>query len=149
MSWAQQSGCGGTAIDHSPDMAELTWRNNATAVAGGRLDIVCAPADQLPLPDGSHTCAALMNVLFFLDAPAVLGELRRTVAPGGHLVVHTLAPNPPTAVAPAPLARQMRLYPDDELADLVETAGFENVRIDHLDDGVFQMLTASLPDQTN
>lgn len=147
MSWALQSGCSGTAIDHSADMAELTRRNNATAVADGRLDIVCAPGDHLPLPDGGHTCAVLMNVLFFLDAPVVLGELRRTVSHGGYLIVHTPAPYPPTAVAPAPLARRMRLYSDDELVTLVEAAGFENVRIDHLDDGVFQLVTASTPAQ--
>ncbi|MFE9328452.1 class I SAM-dependent methyltransferase [Nocardia sp. NPDC052278] len=67
--WALESGCRATAVDHSADMIALTNRNNAAAVREGRLDVVEATAEALPLPDEQFTCAAMANVFCFLDAP--------------------------------------------------------------------------------
>ncbi|WP_280269236.1 class I SAM-dependent methyltransferase [Nocardia wallacei] len=144
VNWALASGCRATAVDHSADMVALTERNNADAVRTGALTVVHASAEQLPLPDGTFTAAALMNALFFLDAAAALAELHRVLAPSGRLVLHTLAPNPPASLAPAPVARRMRLYTDDELRSLLTTAGFTETRVTRSGKG-FQSATAVRP----
>ncbi|MFI6365128.1 class I SAM-dependent methyltransferase [Nocardia sp. NPDC050630] len=140
--WALESGCRATAVDHSADMVALTARNNAAAVRDGRLEVVEAAAEALPLPDEQFTCAAMANVFCFLDAARALTELRRVLAPGGRIVVHTIAPNPPASVVPPPAARRMRLYADDDLRALFEDAGFTEPSVARL--GVaFQLVTAS------
>ena len=141
---ALESSCRATAVDHSTDMAELARRNNADAVAAGRLAVVVAPAESLPFADGTFTHAALMNVLFFVDVPATLGELRRVLAPGARLVIHTVAPNPPASIMPPPVARRLRLWPDDELLQLMENADFADVKVRHTGKG-FQLVTATRP----
>ncbi|MFQ6396150.1 class I SAM-dependent methyltransferase [Nocardia sp. KC 131] len=140
--WALESGCRATAVDHSADMVALTARNNAVAVRDGRLKVVEATAEALPLPDEQFTCAAMANVFFFLDAPRALTELRRVLAPGARIVVHTVAPNPPASVAPPPVARRMRLYSDDDLRALFQNAGFTESNIARLG-ATFQLVTAS------
>lgn len=78
----------------------------------------------------------------FLDAPAALSELHRVLAPGGRVLIHTPAPNPPTKVAPPPLARRMRFYTDDELVSLLEGAGFGEPEVTRADEA-FQLASAS------
>ncbi|MEV6324279.1 class I SAM-dependent methyltransferase [Nocardia sp. NPDC051787] len=140
--WALESGCHATAVDHSADMVQLSAKNNADAVRSGRLEVINAQAEALPLPDEQFSCAAMTNAFFFLDAPRALAELRRVLAPGGRIVIHTLAPNPPASVAPPPVARRMRLYPDDELVALLDAAGFTESKVTRIGD-CFQLLTAT------
>jgi ubiquinone/menaquinone biosynthesis C-methylase UbiE len=139
---ALERGCRATAVDHSADMVAVTVANNRDAVSAGRLEVVQASADKLPLPNGRYTCATMMNVFFFLDAPATLSELHRVLAPGGRVVIHTAAPNPPTRVAPPPLARRMRFYTDDELVSLLEGAGFGKPEVTRVNEA-FQLASAS------
>ncbi|WP_406278172.1 class I SAM-dependent methyltransferase [Nocardia sp. NBC_00881] len=140
--WALATGCRATAVDHSVDMVELAKSNNADAVRAGGLDVVCAPAENLPFPEGQFTCAALMNVLFFLDAPAALTELKRVLAPGGRAVVHTVAPNPPAKVVPPTMAKRMRLYGDEELLACFTASGFTDGHLTRID-GAYQLVTAT------
>ena len=140
--WALESGCRATAVDHSADMAALTTRNNAAAVRDGRLEVIEAIAEALPLPDDQFTCAAMANVFCFLDAPRALTELQRVLAPGARIVVHTVAPNPPASVVPPPVARRMRLYSDGDLRALFEDAGFTEPDVTRIG-AAFQLFTAS------
>ncbi len=71
-----------------------------------------------------------------------LTELRRVLAPGARIVVHTVAPNPPASVVPPPVARRMRLYSDDELRALFGDAGFTEPNLARLG-AAFQLVTAS------
>ncbi|WP_245669269.1 class I SAM-dependent methyltransferase [Nocardia speluncae] len=141
-SWMLRSGCRVTAVDHSADMVALTRRNNAEAVAAGRLAVATASAGELPFPAGKFSAAVMTNVFFFLDAAPVVAELVRVLAPGGRVVVHTLAADRPAAVVPRPVVRRMRLYSDDELAGLFETAGFTSVSVGRVGGGSFQLVTA-------
>ncbi|WP_329408144.1 class I SAM-dependent methyltransferase [Nocardia vinacea] len=140
--WALESGCRATAVDHSADMIALTARNNAALVREGRLEMVEATAEALPLPDEQFTCAAMTNVFCFLDAPRALTELRRVLVPGARIVVHTIAPNPPASVVPPPVARRMRLHTDDDLHALFQGAGFTESNVARLG-AAFQLVTAS------
>lgn len=131
---ALESGCRVTAVDHSADMVALAKANNTDAVRAGRLEVLEAGAESLPLPDSHFTCATTMNTLFFVDAPAALAELWRVLEPGGRVVVHTVAPHPPRKIVPGPVAQRMRFYNDDELEALLKSAGFQQIRVTRLDD---------------
>jgi SAM-dependent methyltransferase len=145
LEWALRSGCSAVAVDHSVDMVRLTEATNAAAVAEGRLEVRQASGERLPYPDGSFTCAVTMNVFFFLDGKAALAELARMLAPGGRLVLHTVAPDPPASVAPPLLARRMACYDDDGLATLLRDAGFTDVAVERRGNGELQLATARRP----
>ncbi|MEU6585521.1 methyltransferase domain-containing protein [Nocardia sp. NPDC046763] len=138
---ALTTGCRVTAVDHSADMVALTEAANPEALREGRLQVLEADAAALPLPDGHFSCATTMNTLFFTDAATVLAELRRVLEPGGRLVIHTVAPHPPNKTMPGPVARRLRFHTDDELRALLESAGFQEVRVSRID-GVFQLASA-------
>lgn len=144
MRWALRSGCTAAAVDHSSDMMRLTQRQNSAAVAEGRLQVRQTSSERLPFDDGEFTCAAMMNVFFFLNDPHLtLVELRRVLSSDGRLVIHTVAPDPPTSVVPSRLARRMRLYPDAQLGDVLSGAGWVDVKVDRLGkQAEFQLVTA-------
>ncbi|MFG1798307.1 class I SAM-dependent methyltransferase [Nocardia sp. NPDC049149] len=141
---ALESGCHVTAVDHSADMVALTISANEGAVREARLEVLRADAAALPLPPGRFTCATAMNMLFFVDAPPVFSELRRVLAPGGRLVLHTVAPEPPRSAVPPLVAKRMHLHSDTELVALLETAGFGEPRVSRVN-GAFQLVTAIRP----
>jgi SAM-dependent methyltransferase len=131
---ALRSGCSAKAIDHSTDMVALAREVNAEAVAEGRAEIVEGNAHALPFADGSCTAAAMMQVFFFLDAPAVLAECRRVVRPGGRLAVFTVSEEAKgTPAAPEPFATKGRFYADAQLVELARAAGFADAAVEHPD----------------
>lgn len=59
----------------------------------GRLSLVQADAQQLPLPDGSVDVAMAMHMLYHVpDVPAAIRELRRITRPGGTVLASTNSP---------------------------------------------------------
>jgi SAM-dependent methyltransferase len=131
---ALASGCSAKAVDHSPEMVRVARELNAAAVEEGRLEVVQAGADRLPFRDGSCTCAAMMQVFFFLEPGPVLAECRRVVRPGGRLVVFTVSEAAKgSPAAPEPMASRGRFYADDELVELARAAGFPAARVEHPD----------------
>jgi ubiquinone/menaquinone biosynthesis C-methylase UbiE len=59
----------------------------------GRLWLVQADAQQLPLPDGSVDVAMAMHMLYHVpDIPAAVRELRRITKPGGTVLASTNGP---------------------------------------------------------
>jgi SAM-dependent methyltransferase len=131
---ALRSGCRAAAIDHSPEMVELTRDVNAAAIADGRLEIREGDAEQLPFADDTFTCVAMMQVFFFLDAPRVLAECRRVLRPGGRVAVFTVSPAARgTPAAPEPMASRGRFYTNEELVRLARDAGFPTASVTHPD----------------
>ncbi len=131
---ALASGCNAKAVDHSPEMVRVARELNAAAVEEGRLEVVQVAADRLPFRDGSCTCAAMMQVFFFLEPGPVLAECRRVVRPGGALVVFTVSEAAKgTPAAPEPMASRGRFYTDGELVELARAAGFPAARVEHPD----------------
>jgi SAM-dependent methyltransferase len=56
----------------------------------GRLSLVQADAQRLPLPDDSVDVALAMHMLYHVpDVPAAIGELRRITKPGGTVLAST------------------------------------------------------------
>jgi SAM-dependent methyltransferase len=132
---ALRSGCRAAGIDHSPEMVRVARDLNAQAIAQGRLELVEASAERLPFGDDSFTCAAMMQVFFFLpDAEAVLAECRRVLRPGGRLAVFTISELARgTPAAPEPMASRSRFYTEDELVRLARAAGFADASVEHPD----------------
>jgi SAM-dependent methyltransferase len=131
---ALQTGCRAAGLDHSRDMIEVARELNAAAIGAGQLELVEGDAEQLPFPDDTFTCVAMMQVFFFLDAPRVLRECRRVLRDGGRLAVFTVSPDARgTPAAPEPMASRGRFYSDAELVQLALAAGFRIASVMHPD----------------
>ena len=144
---ALRSGCRAAGVDHSPEMVEVARDLNADAVADGRLELVQADAARLPFADDTFTCAAMMQVFFFLPDPArVLAECRRVLRDGGRVAVFTISEEARGGpAAPEPMASRARFYTDEELVDLARAAGFSDASVTRPDLEPFAH-EAGLPD---
>jgi demethylmenaquinone methyltransferase / 2-methoxy-6-polyprenyl-1,4-benzoquinol methylase len=81
---ARRYGCRVVAVDQSPVMLEQAQRRIAAAGLDGRIELVRAEAEALPLADGSAAALAHTYLLRYVDDPAAtLRELVRVVRPGG------------------------------------------------------------------
>ncbi len=129
---ALRSGCRAQAVDHSPEMVRLAREVNAAAIQEGRLEIRQGSAEQLPFEDDTCTCAAMMQVFFFLQPRPVLAECRRVVRDGGTLAVFTVTEAAKgTPAAPEPMASRGRFYTDRQLVELAQAAGFPDATVEH------------------
>jgi SAM-dependent methyltransferase len=128
---ALESGCRAAAIDHSSDMVRVAREANRRAIEEGRLVVLHGDAHDLPFPDATFTRAVMTGVLGFLADPVrALGEIRRTLRPGG--VFAGLGSDPElkgTPAAPEPMASRLRFYDDDGLAALGRAAGFDHAAV--------------------
>ncbi|MDX1624198.1 MAG: methyltransferase domain-containing protein [Gemmatimonadota bacterium] len=102
-----------------------------------------APAEAMPLPDGSFDVVLCgMGLQFFSDRSAGLREMRRVLAPGGRLAANLPGPTPPPLEAMAEaLARHVSpesagfvhavfsLHDADEIRSLAADAGFGDVQV--------------------
>jgi SAM-dependent methyltransferase len=110
------------------------------------VDFRAADAQALPYPDGAVDVALCQfSVMFFVDRPAALAELRRVLAPGGRLALNAWRPldhNPGWAALVAaleahagPAAATMMRAPfgfgdAPRLRALADGTGFTDVRVD-------------------
>ena len=128
-----QQACG---IDHSPDMVELARQKNTQVLSEGRAEIVQGNVQVLPWDDNHFTCAAGVEMLYFVEDPMLaLQGLYRVLRPDGRLVFVTAAP-PVSALSrllSAPWLKHLRFHSDDELASMLKGAGFQTVQVQRLD----------------
>lgn len=134
-----------TGCDLSPAMLAIAI-GRGPVPNGAAIDYLEAPADRLPVPDGSFDAATCQQGLqFFPDRLAALAEMRRTLRAGGRIGVAVwkrIEECPPFAV----LGEAIREVAGDKLADryaggpwgmpladdlrtLLERAGFRDVRV--------------------
>ncbi|TFW15000.1 class I SAM-dependent methyltransferase [Massilia arenosa] len=59
----------------------------ANAIPGARIEYQCAPAEQLPLADGSASLVTAAQAAHWFDLPAFYGEVRRIARPGAVLAL--------------------------------------------------------------
>src|SRR5215469_4673250 len=76
-------------IDHSSVMLRQASRRNAAAIRAGRVTLIRASVDQIPLAlDGPFDAILAVTSLGFWAGPAErLAELRQRLAPGGRLAI--------------------------------------------------------------
>jgi ubiquinone/menaquinone biosynthesis C-methylase UbiE len=131
-----------TAIDPSVELLERARRRAASAPVA--VDLVAAPAEQLPFPDRSFDSAVMTYTLCSVDDPArALAEIRRVLRPGAELIFveHGLAPDV------GPRRWQHRLTPawsrvgggchlDRDIAGLLHDAGLHSDNLEtHYSEG--------------
>jgi SAM-dependent methyltransferase len=109
-------------IDHSGVMLRHAARRNAAAIRAGRVTLIRASADQLPLAlDGPFDAILAVNSLAFWPAPTQrLAELRQLLAPGGRIAI---ASQPRCPGATADTSRSAAR----QIEDLLKDAGFMHV----------------------
>jgi demethylmenaquinone methyltransferase / 2-methoxy-6-polyprenyl-1,4-benzoquinol methylase len=89
-------------IDISPEMIGIGRRNVAAAGRDGRIALVLARGEALPLADGSADALTFTYLLRYVDDPAAtLRELARVVRPGGRVasLEFHVPPNPVWRIA--------------------------------------------------
>ncbi|MBN2007270.1 MAG: methyltransferase domain-containing protein [Anaerolineae bacterium] len=117
-------------LDYSPDMIALTRENNASAVKEGRLDLRQGDAAALPWDDGTFDAAANVNALIFVPEPlAFFREIYRVLKPGGCFAVVTAPKHKLAPILFGPWYATLKLYADDELAAMLQSAGFSEVSV--------------------
>ena len=112
-----------TGSDPAALMCEIAERANRALVREGRVEIVRASAERLPLADASIDAVLCVHVAYFWnDLGAALREIARVTRPGGRfaMVVRTSA-NAATRAFPASVYRFPTLR---ELEDVARAAGF-------------------------
>jgi ubiquinone/menaquinone biosynthesis C-methylase UbiE len=116
-------------IDHSADMLALTSERNAQAIVAGRLQLIYGDVHRLPWGAGEFTCAAGLNMFFFVERPLdLLAELHRVLAPGGRLVIVTADRSGLRRMGP--WAPALRTYSTDEMRTMLLSAGFQQVEVE-------------------
>jgi demethylmenaquinone methyltransferase / 2-methoxy-6-polyprenyl-1,4-benzoquinol methylase len=81
---AARTGARVIGLDLTEEMLRRGAQNVAAAGAGGRVSLVNARAEQLPLPDASVDALTFTYLLRYVSDPqATLAELARVVRPGG------------------------------------------------------------------
>lgn len=124
-----QGACG---IDHSPDMVALARQKNAQALSDGRAEIVQGDVGTLPWDEDHFTCAAGVEMLYFIEDPVqALMELYRVLKPGGRLVFVSgaLPESALSKLIAAPWLGYLRFFSNDELASMLRQAGFCEVQV--------------------
>lgn len=111
-------------VEISSTMLQGVRRRFAGDVARGRLILSPGDLTALPLTDASLDAAITTNTVYFVeDLPRAFAEIARVVRPGGRVVVGIGDPDHMRTLAFT--AHGFRLRPVDEVAGLLEAAGFD------------------------
>jgi len=139
---AERVGPSGTVagVDINPAMLAVA---RSVPSSGAAIEWHEATAESLPLADGSFDVVlSSLGLQFVPDKASALREMRRVLAPDGHLAVATVGPTPPPfAILEQALARYVKpeaaafmrvvfsLHEPEELEGLVSGAGFRDVEV--------------------
>jgi ubiquinone/menaquinone biosynthesis C-methylase UbiE len=137
-----------TGLDLAARMIDAT-RADALERGLRGVDLLVADAGSPPLPAAGYDVAVASLVLFFLpDPPAALRAWRDLLVPGGRLGVSTFGPRdaaweklddvftpylPPSLLDARTSGTRGPFASDAGVADLLVSAGFTEVRTEHLD----------------
>lgn len=128
-------------IDVSEPMVTLARRSFQREIAAGRLDVQLGSVSAIPYGNDSFDAAAAVNTLHFWPDP--LGGVRdvhRVLRSGGRLVV-VLRPKAYLASIGF-TSHGFTAYEDAELRELLGTAGFGSIAIEHRSDAHMGMQVA-------
>jgi len=117
-----------TAVDISPEMlAQLVRRASSKGIAN--IECVEAEIEELPLPDESHDVVVMSQALHYAISPErALAEALRILVPAGRLLVLDLLAHGEEWVREK-LQHVHLGFTEDALAELIGSAGFEQVYV--------------------
>lgn len=139
LNMAMSSAKKGAAIDHSPDMVQLSTRNNQQSVDAGTLEIICGSAEKLPWESGTFTACASANMFFFVEKPeAMLSEIVRVLKPGGRFVMVTASTGLLVKIMFG-LLYKLKTYSNPKMRSMLEAAGFNNISVKTIKFGTMQI----------
>ncbi|MGB6901343.1 MAG: class I SAM-dependent methyltransferase [Acidobacteriaceae bacterium] len=122
-------------VDHSEESVATSRKTNAGPMDDGRVEIMQGTVSQLPFPDGMFDRVTAVETHFFWpNLPHDVREVWRVLKPGGTaIVIAEIYKGANTAVSK--LAEKyssksgMKLLTVDEHRELLENAGFRDVRV--------------------
>jgi ubiquinone/menaquinone biosynthesis C-methylase UbiE len=117
------------AVDHSPEMVELSKQTNKRAVERGKAEIVTGDAADLPWETESFTAGAAAHMFFFVERPVeMLKEVYRVLKPGGRFAMVTMGKGP---VGRLVFGKRysLKTYSNQDMDTMFRKAGFSIVDI--------------------
>lgn len=115
-------------IEVSEPMLERARSRFQAEIDGGRMDLRSGTAEAIPFPDATFDRVVSVHTIYFWPDPqAALVEVRRVLRPGGRLLLATWQKE---RMQRLPTARHgFRLFSEEELARLLERAGFARIAV--------------------
>jgi SAM-dependent methyltransferase len=117
-----------TGVDFSIDAFKVCRKRFDTMISAGRIDLLCAGAETLPLKADSFTKVCTVNTIYFWPDPlAVLGQIRRVLKKDGTLLVCF---SPRSVMEKQDFTRHgFTLFEPEEVQSLLSNAGFRDVQL--------------------
>lgn len=120
-------------VEISAAMVATATRRNVGPIAAGHIALHRGNGSTLPLPtDSLDAVLAVHNFYFWSDPPATLGDIARTLRPGGRLVLTSLAEDHPLPARFDPAV--YRVPTVTGTTGWLHAAGFVDVRIERRPD---------------
>jgi len=114
-------------VDRSEEMLSAA---EARLEGVGNVELRCGDLMSLPVDDGTFDLAILALVLHYVvDPPVVLAEARRTLAPGGTLLLLDMRPHDRGAAYAEEMGHVWPGFDNDRMAGWLTDAGFSSVRV--------------------
>ena len=117
-------------VDFSNAMVRLARKRNQSAIAAGRVDLRLGDVAALPFADAAFDAAYSIHCIYFWPQPlAGLRELRRVLKSDGLLAI-TILPRDKSPKERTPPVDLFTLYESSDVAHLLSSAGFRDVRME-------------------
>lgn len=125
-----------TGIDVSAEMVGRAQSRFVREIVAGRVRVQLADVSRLPFPDAAFDRVLTINTIYFWpDALAGLREIRRVLKPNGLAAVSIRSKERMERSALIRYGHFVRLFSPEDLADLMQQAGFRDVHVDHRHQG--------------
>lgn len=136
-------------IDYSPDMVAFTRKLNKKYVEEGKVEVVEGKVDNTGFPDGIFDLVTAVETYYFWPSlPAAFQEIKRILKPDGKLlIVNELIMDGIYDVDQAEIIRKthVRLYPLEQIQEMLELAGFVSVKVSVKDKMPWNAIVAQKP----
>ena len=116
-------------LDMSGTMVAQAAKLNRRAIEQGKVDLRVGEASRMPYRDQTFDRVFCVNVMYFWPQPErELGEMFRVTAEGGQVAIY-IGDRQQMADVPMTKTGVFRLFSGQDVADLLDHAGFEDCRI--------------------
>jgi ubiquinone/menaquinone biosynthesis C-methylase UbiE len=118
-------------IEVSDAMLKRGRKKFSKLISQGQVELKEGSASQIPYPPGFFNKVSTVNCIYFWpDAVAGLKEVHRVLKNGGVFVISVFSKDQLEKFPPA--RHGFAIYSDGQLQDFLNTAGFVNIRTEHI-----------------